>query len=145
MLQLEAKLIRDAVAKIRLIAVRANILERQYGNRPVTARPGQVEHDGQNDEQSGNHCKNGLVADNQRALNLTVFRSPYAVGRQVECPGEEQGNGKAHDQQGDDHLHHPVRRIEVVCNQVCCLGDYPRHNDVADGYPEYFTPFKFVE
>ena len=57
-LQLEAQLICDAVSKVRLIAARANILEGQYGNRPVIARPGHVENYGYSNEQSANQCKN---------------------------------------------------------------------------------------
>ena len=145
MLQLEAQLICHAICEVCLVTARTNIFEGQYGDGFVAARPSQVKHDGQNDEQAANQCKNGLVADNQRALNLAIFRSPDAVGRQFERPGQKQGNWEAHDQQGDDHLHHPVRRIEVVGNQVGHLGNHPCANDVTDSNPEYFASFELVK
>src|SRR6266704_5978969 len=65
-----------------------------------------------------------------------------SFGRDLERPGKRQRNRKPNNNDEDDNLHRPLRRIERGKKNRCRLNEEPRHNRVGDGYFVNITPFQ---
>lgn len=68
-----------------------------------------------------------------------------ARGGQLEGPGDDQGDGKAHRQREHEHPHDPGRRVDVLQHQVDHLQQEPGRDQLGQPDPEDVSSFQFLE
>ena len=85
----------------------------------------------------------GLLRD--RRGTVDVLFTLDALGRQFECPGEEQRKRQADRQQEEQGFHHPVRCSEAVEREFGYLGDEPGGHQVCNGNTNDVAAFQFDE
>src|SRR5437016_13512010 len=73
-----------------------------------------------------------MVRDRFVSLHLRFALNSF--GRDLERPGKHQRNRESNNNDEDDNLHHPLRRIESRKKNRRSLNEEPRHNRVGDGY-----------
>src|SRR5881397_2912724 len=77
-----------------------------------------------------------------RFVSLHLRFALNSFGRDLERPGKRQCNREPNNNDEDDNLHRPLRRIERGKENRRSLNEEPRHNRVGDGYFVNITPFQ---
>src|SRR6266700_2238990 len=80
-----------------------------------------------------------------RFVSLHLRLADNSFGRDLERPGKRQRNREPNNNDKDDNLHRPLRRIERGKENRRSLNEEPRHNRVGDGYFVNITPFQLGE
>src|SRR5438093_13383838 len=84
-----------------------------------------------------------MVRDRFVSLHLRFALNSFR--RDLERPGKYQRNREPNNNDEDDNLHRPLRRIERGKENRRRLNEEPRHNRVSDGYFVNITPFQLGE
>ena len=150
------QLLRQALGKIRMIAIGRQVLERQHRDgllyrcdrllccraiRLVEIQP--VEPD---DGEYGNehsYRRNVQLAAGiarNRFAAIDVFLALYAFRREFVCPGKNQCDGEPEQAEHKQELQDPLGRSRDVQSQLCNLQNQPPGDQVSNGDSEHVSP-----
>jgi hypothetical protein len=140
--------LRNAIGKILLFGVGAHVLERQHRDRELLgpARPPLVpgkqdqpgRQDGDDDEV---HAPAGRACD--RLAFGNIFLEAQALGRDLEKPGEDQGDGKANGQQDQDPLAGAFGQRAEADQDLGHLHHQPGRHHVQHRHAEHVAALEF--
>jgi hypothetical protein len=154
-----------AVDEVLVLRDVAAILERQHGNRLARRcgghRPGigylKVEVDGEGREDYGGNRRGAgdreAVPGTGEAFGLALPlpgldgppRGHQTLRRQLECPGEDQGDGETEQHRHDDEAHGPCRDAEIRERRLGDLDDQPADDGVGHRDPENLAALQFAQ